>query len=72
MILQELEDNNMNINANSQETDFVEKASHNRDRDNGGILREHHGFVNGEEYIATKRVKYDDNDTVKYTKSVST
>lgn len=72
MILQELEDNNMNINANSQETDFVEKACHNRDRENGGILREHHGFVNGEEYIATKRVKYDDNDTVKYTKSVST
>jgi hypothetical protein len=75
MILRELEDNNMNINANSQETDFVvnsEKASHNTDRDSGVILHEHHGYVNGEEYIATKRVKYDDNDTVKYTKSVST
>ena len=75
MILRELEDNNMNINANSQETDFVvnsEKASHNTDRDSGVILHEHHGYVNGEEYISTKRVKYDDNDTVKYTKSVST
>lgn len=62
MVLKEIEGKNMNSNANMKKSVISGKKETLSDSDDSGVsVNGHHGFVNGQEYVA---VHPGDNDSV--------